>query len=144
MLDSNSINVSMFNLEKGNDRMFFKITFRFWSVYRKHCGGLTPDAFWFFYMMRTVYHLGCILFLGRGIIIENFQGCGQGIQNLSKNNTGNIFVFMLANVCLWKEFYLAALKSLTAFGSWFMKLLPSWEQSGCWPKRNGCMKGYPG
>lgn len=51
---------------------------------------------------------------------------------------------MLADVCLQRGVYLAVFKSLKAFGSWFMKLLLSWEQSGYWPKKSGCMKGIQG
>lgn len=85
-------------------------------------------------MMRTVDQIICILYLGCGIIIENFQDCAQGIQNLSKINVVYAFIFMLADVCLWMRFYLAMFKSLTVFGSWFVKILLSWEQSGYWPK----------
>jgi len=73
-------------------------------------------------MVRTVYHIICILFLGCDIIIENFQSCVQGIQNLSKNTTVYTFVFVLVDVFLQRGFYLAVSKSLTAFESYFMKL----------------------
>lgn len=82
--------------------------------------------------------------MGCSIIIGNFQDYGQGIQNFSKNNTIYPFVSMLVDFCLQRGVYLAVFKSLTTFGSWFMKLLLSWEQSGYWPKKNGCMKGIQG
>lgn len=130
--------VCSFKKRQMTKRKFFKITFHIWSIYRKHCGGLTSDLYLVFYMMS---HIICVLYLGCGIIIENFQGCAQEIKNLSKINSVYAFVFMLADVCLWMRFHLAVLKSLTAFWSWFMKILLSWEQSGYWPKWNGCMKG---
>lgn len=77
-------------MKKGK---FFKITFHIWSMYIKHCGGLTHDLCWLLYMMRTVDHIICILYLSFGIIIENFQGCAQGIQNLSKISSVYTFGF---------------------------------------------------
>lgn len=69
--------------------------------------------------MRTAYHVACILFLGCGIITENFQGCGQGIQNIFKTNIVYTFGFMLADKCLWRGFYLAVFKGLPSFGRFF-------------------------